>query len=226
MFLKKLLHQFVFFVDLVLLFGDIDLLRGVNIAVLAVTTLAMGTRTKGEKLLVNCKSQGMESTACNLLNSLMGKSHDPLWFLLKLSVAMSTLALVKLCSLSTSPGIEIPLSINRRAMVIAAGDHREGAPLHSLDDGGVVEVWRQIGLVLHVGATKLHDLTRVKEGQGQVVAATDLGHLLLALQLSNHMKLGEILLLDALKAEFAVQATTGDMQVAMGCEHYRVRARS
>jgi hypothetical protein len=217
MFLKKLLHQFVFFVDLVLLFGDIDLLRGVNIAVLAVTTLAMGTRTKGEKLLVNCKSQGMESTACNLLNSLMGKSHDPLWFLLKLSVAMSTLALVKLCSLSTSPGIEIPLSINRRAMVIAAGDHREG---------GVVEVWRQIGLVLHVGATKLHDLTRVKEGQGQVVAATDLGHLLLALQLSNHMKLGEILLLDALKAEFAVQATTGDMQVAMGCEHYRVRARS
>lgn len=52
----------------------------------------------------------------------------------------------------------------------------DGSALKALDFDGNVQIGREVRLVLQVGATELEHFAIIKEDQGEVIAAADLGH--------------------------------------------------
>jgi hypothetical protein len=52
----------------------------------------------------------------------------------------------------------------------------DGSALKALDFDGNVQIGREVRLVLQVGATELEHFSIIKEDQGAVIAAADLGH--------------------------------------------------
>jgi hypothetical protein len=119
MFLKEFFHQSVFLVDFVLLLRDINLLRGIKVAVLTLATLSMASTSEGIELLVNSKHKGMECSTSYFFYSLVRKCRDPFGLLEEFSVTMSALTLVELWSLASSPGVEIALRIEGCAVVVS-----------------------------------------------------------------------------------------------------------
>ena len=63
---------------------------------------------------------------------------------------MSTLALVVLSSLATSPGVEISVLVNGRSMLITTSDLDDVLALEALDDLSNIWILRYVRFVLHV----------------------------------------------------------------------------
>lgn len=60
MLLKKLFHQLVFFIHLVLLLGDIDFLWGMEISILTLSTFTVAPTSKSVELLVHSEDKSVE----------------------------------------------------------------------------------------------------------------------------------------------------------------------
>ena len=161
------------------------------------TTFSMAATTEGVELLIHCEDKCMESTTSHLLHPLVRKSWDPFGPLLEFSASMSTLTLVELWSLTSSPGVEIALRVNGSAMVISTRDLSEEFTLKTFHFWGIVKIRRKIRFIFHVGSSELENLSRVHQNKRQVVAATNLSNFL-ALKLCDHMKLWENFLLNTL----------------------------
>ena len=63
---------------------------------------------------------------------------------------MSTLALVVLSCLATSPGVEISVLVNGRSMLITTSDLDDVLALEALDDLSNIWILRYVRFVLHV----------------------------------------------------------------------------
>ena len=104
-----------------------------KIAVLPLATFSVASTSEGVKLLVHGQHKGMERSTSHLLHPLVGQSSDPFGFLEEFSVAMSALTLIELWSLAASPGVQISLRIDCRAVVISTGDLNETFALEAFN---------------------------------------------------------------------------------------------